>query len=294
MLKQHKIFSKSLTKDRSQSAINLSLRQTRKDLRGWLETAERLGGEGSGLDALAEALVGRLDGEGRGRAIGGTEEEQEREEEEAPGVLVPVSKKKRAKFASGSVVHPPESLLALYGPLLKSLAKAHATFATVLSNRFAKVLDASTSATPSSIFTSSSYIATLSAWFVWTYDELLPSSSSLVDGINGSLGYEKDAAVKQLVQVAWGNENVVRILRALEGRDEGLGERLGGLLEVLGGTPRRKKQERNEDEDEIDEDVQVRVFLFTHVLWSTFSFFLFFFLPSPLPSSLLYKVHPSD
>jgi hypothetical protein len=219
LLQQHKTLSKSLTKDRSQSDINLSLRQLKRDLRAWLDTAERLGGEGAGVDALVEALTGRMEGENDG--VTG-------DEEEVGGVLVPISKKKRSRFSSNSP-HPPESLLSLYGPLLQSLSRVYTSIPSTLTSRITLIL--STATTPTSIFSSTSYTATLASWLVWAYDELLAPNHE--DG--SGEGEERDEVVKGLVKVAWGNEEVVRILRVLEGRDESMRERLGGLLDVLGG-----------------------------------------------------------
>lgn len=71
LLKSYKLLSKSLTKDHS--LPSLSLRAVKKDLSGWLDTAERAtGSRGDGIRAFVGVLVGG---------------------DEELGVLVPVSKK---------------------------------------------------------------------------------------------------------------------------------------------------------------------------------------------------------
>lgn len=202
LLKSYKLLSKSLTKDHS--LPSLSLRAVKKDLSGWLDTAERAtGSRGDGVRAFVGVLVGG---------------------DEELGVLVPVSKKsvgasipsalhrrypsgymltpsrqsrrKRSSFTP-STPHPPSHLLSLYSPILKSLSKAHPTLPTTLASSILSVL---ISQDPDVTPQSDSAAETLSSWLVWTFDELLPEDGS-----------EREELVGRAIKGVWENARSVHL-----------------------------------------------------------------------------------
>ncbi|KAL7411004.1 Las1-like-domain-containing protein [Mrakia frigida] len=196
LLKSYKLLSKSLTKDHS--LPSLSLRAVKKDLSGWLDTAERAtGSTGDGVRAFVGVLVGG---------------------DEELGVLVPVSKKKRSIFTASSP-HPPPPLLSLYSPILKSLSKAHPSLPSTLANTILSVIVSQDSEiTPQS----DSAAETLSSWLVWVFDELL------VEG-----GEEREELISKAIKGVWDNTRAVQLLQVVASRHPAFEARLRPVLSVV-------------------------------------------------------------